>query len=305
MKTQVEEAPKDKNDFLAEEFLNYLSVEKGLAQNTLEAYRRDLERYRGFIRKEKISDWKRVTRAHILKFLNIEGKRGLESSSVARCLVSIKLFHRFLAKERYVDNDITSILESPKLWKKLPHFLTPQEMDAILKTPDLKTKSGIRDQALLECLYATGMRVSEIIGLIPENVYLDNRFIKCRGKGEKERIVPLGSVAVSACQHYLARIRSKQKNSSNHFFIGRSGKGLTRQYIWQMVKKYARLAGITKEITPHTFRHSFATHMLERGADLRVVQELLGHSDISTTQIYTHVTGNRLKSVHAKFHPRG
>ena len=299
------EKPKDKDQFLFEEFLNYLSVEKGLAQNTLDAYRQDLMRYGAFLKKEKISDWSKVSRMHILKFLNAESKRGLESSSIARGLVSVKLFHRFLTKERYVPSDITSVLESPKLWKKLPHFLTAQEMDSLLKIPDTKKPGGIRDLALLECLYATGMRVSEITELPVEHVYLDNKFIKCRGKGDKERLVPLGSVAVSACQTYLTRVRSKLKTRTNHFFLGRSGGGLTRQFVWQMIKKYARLAGITKEITPHTFRHSFATHLLERGADLRVVQELLGHADISTTQIYTHVSGNRLKSIHAKFHPRG
>ena len=299
------EKPKDKNQLFFEEFLNYLSVEKGLAQNTLDAYRQDLARYDAFLKKEKVTDWNKVSRTHILKFLNAESKRGLESSSIARGLVSVKLFHRFLTKEHYVTADITSVLESPKLWKKLPHFLTPQEMDSLLKMPDTKKPGGIRDLALLECLYATGMRVSEITDITAGHVYLDNKFIKCRGKGNKERLVPLGSVAVSACQSYLNKVRSKLKTRTDHFFLGRSGKGLTRQFVWQMIKKYARLAGITKEITPHTFRHSFATHLLERGADLRVVQELLGHADISTTQIYTHVSGNRLKSVHAKFHPRG
>lgn len=301
----IQPSSKSKNQFLFEEFLNYLSVEKGLAQNTLDAYRQDLSHYDAFLKKEKVADWSKVTRTHILKFLNAESKRGLESSSIARGLVSVKLFHRFLTKERYVAEDVTSVLESPKLWKKLPHFLTSQEMDAILKMPDAKTAGGIRDRALLECLYATGMRVSELTELTAENVYLDNKFIKCRGKGNKERLVPIGSVAVAACQTYLTRVRAKLKTKTPHFFLGRSGKGLTRQFVWQMIKKYARLAGITKEITPHTFRHSFATHLLEHGADLRVVQELLGHADISTTQIYTHVSGNRLKSVHAKFHPRG
>ena len=299
------EKPKDKNQLLFEEFLNYLSVEKGLAQNTLDAYRRDLAHYDAFLKSEKVSDWDKVSRTHILKYLNAESKRGLESSSIARGLVSVKLFHRFLTKERYVKADITSVLESPKLWKKLPHFLTAQEMDGLLKMPDLKTPVGIRDQALLECLYATGMRVSEITEISVDHVYLDNKFIKCRGKGDKERLVPLGGVAVTACQTYLSQVRPKMKPKTDHFFLGRNGGGLTRQFVWQMIKKYARLAGITKTITPHTFRHSFATHLLERGADLRVVQELLGHSDISTTQIYTHVSGNRLKSVHAKFHPRG
>jgi integrase/recombinase XerD len=296
---------RDKNQFLFEEFLNYLSVEKGLAQNTLDAYRQDLFRYSEFLKKEKIADWDKVGRPHILKFLAAEGRRGLESSSIARGLVSVKLFHRYLTKERYVKEDVTSVLESPKLWKKLPQFLTMQEMEAILKVPDIKNPAGIRDRALLECLYATGMRVSEVTTITSENVYLDNKFIKCRGKGDKERLVPLGSLAIEACRAYLEHVRSKIKAVTNHFFLGRNGKGLTRQYVWQMIKRYALRAGIAKTIKPHTFRHSFATHLLERGADLRVVQELLGHSDISTTQIYTHISGNRLKSVHAKFHPRG
>lgn len=311
------EKPKNKSQLLLEEFLNYLSVEKGLAQNTLDAYRQDLTRYHAFLEKEKSTDWGAVSRTHIHKFLNAEGKRplgsspeagekrGLESSSIAREVVSIKLFHRYLAKEHHVKNDITDVIESPKVWKKLPHFLTAQEMDNLLKMPDAKKPAGIRDLALLECLYATGMRVSEVTELTLGHVYLDNKFIKCRGKGDKERLVPLGGVAVSACRVYLDRVRSKLKAKTDHFFLGRSGEGLTRQFVWQMIKKYARLAGITKVITPHTFRHSFATHLLERGADLRVVQELLGHADISTTQIYTHISGNRLKSVHAKFHPRG
>lgn len=310
------EKPKDKNQFLFEEFLNYLSVEKGLAQNTLDAYRQDLARYDEFLKKENVSDWSKVSRTDIQKFVNVErkrtlmstssanGKRGLGDSSIARELVSIKLFHRFLAREKKIE-DVTVVLESPKPWKKLPHFLTSQEMDSLLKIPDVKKSGGIRDLALLECLYATGMRVSELTELTVDHVYLDNKFIKCRGKGDKERLVPIGGVAVSACQTYLSRVRSKLKTQTDHFFLGRNGKGLSRQFVWQMIKKYARLAGITKDITPHTFRHSFATHLLERGADLRVVQELLGHADISTTQIYTHVSGNRLKSVHAKFHPRG
>jgi len=302
---EVAGKPMDKNQLLYEEFLNYLSVEKGLAQNTLDAYRRDLSHYDAFLKKEKVSDWSKVSRTHIMKYLNAESTRGLESSSIARGLVSVKLFHRFLTKERYVPGDITSVLESPKLWKKLPQFLTSSEMESLLKMPDNKKPGGLRDLALLECLYATGMRVSEITEISVEHVYLDNKFIKCRGKGDKERLVPLGSVAVTACQAYLSRVRAKMKAKTDHFFLGRNGTGLTRQYVWQMIKKYARLAGIAKVITPHTFRHSFATHLLERGADLRVVQELLGHSDISTTQIYTHVSGNRLKSVHAKFHPRG
>lgn len=287
------------------EFLEYLSVEKGLAANTLAAYGMDLAAYGAFLKSRKISNPSVITRDHILDFLTLEKKRGLQASSLARRLVAVKLFHRFLVKERVMDEDVTSVLESPRLWKRLPQFLTSREMDAILALPFPKKGTGARDRAILECLYATGMRVSEIASLEAQAVNLESGFLKCRGKGSKERLVPLGSKARDAVRQYLEKVRPRQKPVTGHLFIGRSGRGMTRQNLWQLIKKYARLAGITKRITPHTFRHSFATHLLENGADLRVVQELLGHADIATTQIYTHVSRDRLKSVHTQFHPRG
>lgn len=290
---------------LAEEFFNYLSVEKGLSVNTLLAYRQDLDRYFSFLKTRKRLDWKKIKREHILDFLLDEQKRGLETPSIARRLVTIKLFHRFMLSERHASEDITSVLESPKLWKKLPQFLTSDELERILKAPAQDQPAGIRDYALLECLYGTGVRVSELSGLRMQDVNLDNAFVKCRGKGDKERLVPIGKMAIRACRTYLDKVRSRIKNTDEHFFVGQSGRGLTRQYIWQMIKRYAKIAGIHKTITPHSFRHSFATHLLEHGADLRVVQELLGHADISTTQIYTHVSRDRLKGIHTKFHPRG
>jgi integrase/recombinase XerD len=302
--TATSSGPK-KMDPLIRQFLNYVSVEKGLAPNTIEAYGMDLEAYQLFKEDRKFSDWSKIKREHILDFMIGEKKRGQEASSISRRLVAIKLFHRFLVSERFIAEDITSVLESPKLWKRLPKFMTPREMEAILKAPDAKTKIGIRDQALLECLYASGMRVSEIIGLKLGDVNLESGFIRCYGKGSKERIVPVGRQAIAACREYLAKVRAKQKATTDHFFIGKRRKGLTRQFIWQLIKKYAKLAGIQKVLTTHTFRHSFATHLLERGADLRIVQELLGHADIATTQIYTHVSRDHLKGVHAKFHPRG
>jgi integrase/recombinase XerD len=289
---------------LLKEFMNYITVEKGLAHNTLEAYGQDLAAYHQFIEDQKLS-WTDVKREHILQFLMGEKKRGLEASSVARRMVAIKLFHRFLVKERHLKEDVTSVLESPKLWKRLPHFLSAAEVDAILSAPNLEDENGIRDRALLESLYATGVRVSEVVGLRINDMNLENAFIRCRGKGDKERIVPIGRQAILACKEYLLKVRSKQQAKTEHFFLGNRREGLTRQYVWQLIKKYAKLAGISKRITPHTFRHSFATHLLEHGADLRIVQELLGHSDIATTQIYTHVSRDHLKSVHAKFHPRG
>lgn len=298
-------SPVSDKSLWAEEFFNYLSVEKGLAVNTLLAYRQDFSSYQTFLKTKKISDWSKINRKVILEYLTDQRNRGLEAPSIARRLVTIKLFHRYLLKEKYLREDVTSVLESPKLWKKLPHFMTQEEVKRILQTPTLKSPIGIRDTALLECLYAAGIRVSEIANLKVGDVNLDHAFLKCFGKGGKERIVPLGRQAITACQKYLSQVRSKQKPETEHFFIGRNGRGLTRQFIWKMIKRYAVLAGIKKPMTPHSFRHSFATHLLERGADLRIVQELLGHADISTTQIYTHVSRDRLKSLHAKFHPRG
>jgi integrase/recombinase XerD len=290
---------------LFREFLNFLAVEKGLATNTLEAYSQDLATYDAFLKEHKINDWARVKRQHILQYLMHEKKRGLETPSIARRRVSVKLFNRFLVRERYLTEDITSVLESPKLWKKLPTYLTLREMEVILKAPDARKPGGVRDRAMLECLYATGMRVSEMTQLKITDTNLLHGFLKCFGKGGKERIVPVGRMAIQACQKYLDDVRPQQKPKTEHFFLGKSGRGLTRQYVWQMIRRYARQCSIQKKITPHSFRHSFATHLLEKGADLRVVQELLGHADIATTQIYTHVSRDRLKGVHAKFHPRG
>lgn len=295
---------KSDSNVLLEQFADYLSVEKGLARNSIEAYRSDLSHYHQSLVSQKVRDWSKVDRAHIIHFLANEDRRGLEATSRARALVSIKLFHRFLTKEQYLNEDVTSVLESPKTWKKLPHFLTQKEMEEILKQPNTRVKRGLRDRAILEILYAAGARVSEVTSLLRENVYLDEAFIKCRGKGSKERLVPLGKTAIEFARRYLEKGRFAGSKHPN-FFLNPSGLPISRQFVWKIVKKYALAAGITKTITPHTFRHSFATHLLENGADLRVVQELLGHSDISTTQIYTHVSNDRLRKVHLQFHPRG
>ncbi len=290
---------------LARNFLSYLSVEKGLSKNTLQAYGQDLETYQTFMNATKLSQWSEVKREHILDFMIGERKRGCEAATIARRVVAVKLFHRFLVRERLLAEDITSVIESPKLWKKLPKFLTSPEMEKMLQAPDLETDAGIRDRALLECLYATGMRVSEIAGLRLDDMNLESAYVRCKGKGSKERIVPVGAKAIEACREYLKKVRSKIKTPAEHFFLGRGGVRMSRIAVWELIKRNAKLAGIQKNITPHTFRHSFATHLLEHGADLRIVQELLGHSDIATTQIYTHVSRDRLKSVHAQFHPRG
>ena len=289
-------------NLLLNQFADYLTVEKGLARNSIDAYRSDLIHYHQSLVEQKVRDWAKVDRAHIIHFLADEDKRGLEATSRARALVSIKLFHRFLTKERYLSEDVTSVLESPKTWKKLPQFLTQAEMEEILKQPNTRKERGLRDRAILEILYAAGARVSEVTGLLKDNVYLSESFIKCRGKGSKERLVPLGKTAIEFATRYLEK---RAKSTCPNFFLNPRGLPISRQFVWKIVKKYALAAGITKLITPHTFRHSFATHLLENGADLRVVQELLGHSDISTTQIYTHVSRDRLRKVHAEFHPRG
>lgn len=302
-------------NLLLDQFTDYLSVEKGLARNSIQAYHSDLIHYLSSLQAQKVRDWAKVDRSHIMHFLAGEDKRGLEATSRARALVSIKLFHRFLAKERYIPQDVTSVLESPKTWKKLPHFLNQSEMELILKQPNTRNARGLRDRTILEILYAAGARVSEVTGLLKENVFLDEGFIKCKGKGSKERLVPLGKTAIQFTRAYLL-LREElyvqeggkafiAKTSSPNLFLNPHGQPISRQFVWQIVKKYARAAGIVKEITPHTFRHSFATHLLENGADLRVVQELLGHSDISTTQIYTHVSRDRLRKIHTQFHPRG
>ncbi len=291
---------------LAEEFLDYLSVERGLSANTLAAYRKDLENYLGFLKKKKIASLDDVSRHEIMDFLLSERDRGLEPSSVSRRVVAIRVFHRFLARERRIREDVTSVLESPKLFKHLPEYLTQAEAEQLLKAPNARKEQGARDQAILELMYATGLRASEVVGLKVQDVNLNEGILRAFGKGGKERMVPLGRMARESVKRYLERVRAAWANpAETALFVTRQGSGMTRQLLWQLIKKYAKEAGITKKIYPHALRHSFATHLLERGADLRVVQELLGHADISTTQIYTHVDQSRLKSVHQKFHPRG
>jgi integrase/recombinase XerD len=287
------------------EFINYLSVEKGLAENSLFAYGSDLRKYAGFLTRKKISSLDQVNRTHVTQFLFDEKEKKQAAASIARALVAIKLFHRFMVKEGFIKSDVTDLMDSPKLWKNLPGFLTLKEVEALLGAPNVRTPIGIRDRAILEVMYATGMRVSEVVTLKALDVSLESSFLKCFGKGGKERVIPLGRAAKEALVHYLEKVRSAKPDPGERLFIGlKRSEHLSRQAVWQMIKKYARQARIKKRITPHTIRHSFATHLLEGGADLRVVQELLGHADISTTQIYTHVSGERLRLVHHQFHPR-
>ncbi len=288
------------------EFINYLAVERGLAQNTLESYGRDLHQFQTYLKNSNLEVLKDSNRNTILNYLAALQNKGRAVSTISRNLAAIKSFYQYLVKERYLDKDPAANLESPKLEKKLPKILSITEVEELLKQPNSFLPAGLRDKAMLELLYATGIRVSELISLNISDVNLDMGYIKCYGTGSKERIVPLGSIAAKCVQEYMTKGRAKliRTYDESALFVNHHGNRLTRQGFWKIIKKYAQEANITREITPHTLRHSFATHLLENGADLRSVQEMLGHADISTTQIYTHVTKNKLKEVYDKTHPR-
>lgn len=299
-----------KNSKLLDEFINYIDVEKGLSKNTKLAYQRDLSQYLKYLQENhKIATG--ITHSDIMEFLLIK-RKYLSPSSLARVITSIKMFHRFLVSDNYCEMDPTQNLDSPHLGLRLPKVLTFAEVEALLDAPPSDTPGGIRDRAMMELLYATGMRVSEIINLKIEDVNLKLGYLRCLGKRAKERIVPIGSEAIKFINIYLNKVRSSHKALSGtptrqpqSLFLNPSGRRLSRVGFWKIIKRYAILSGIKKEITPHTLRHCFATHLLERGADLRAIQEMLGHESISSTQIYTHLTRKHLKDLHKKFHPRG
>lgn len=290
-----------------EEFINYLAVERGLSDNTLMAYRRDLARYFSFMKDKKSKDAAGIERKDIADFMYDQKGRGLAATSICRSLSSIKMFHRFLLREGLAKADPTNLIDMPRLWKRIPGVLSVQEIEAVLNAAKGTHWQAVRDKAILELFYASGMRVSELVNLKLEGVNLEVGYVRCLGKGRKERVIPVGKRAREAVEKYCAASRPKlnKGNVSSVLFLSRLGKKLSRQSVWKMIKRYARKANIKKEIKPHTLRHSFATHLLEHGADLRSVQEMLGHSDISTTQIYTHVDKERLKAIHKQFHPRG
>ena len=290
-----------------DEFINYLDIERGLSANTTYNYRSDLAKFIRFLNREGKGGFEEVERDDVINFLMEEKDRGLTPRSLSRALVSIRMFFRFLTLEGYLRRDVTEVVESPRLWEILPQVLSIAEVELLLQQPDISTTLGLRDRAVLELLYASGLRASELVLLRMEDVNLQSGFVRAWGKGARERIVPLGRKAAEALREYLDRARPLllKRNGSPHLFLSRLGKHFTREWLWCLVKKYLLQAGIKKEASPHTLRHSFATHLLSQGADLRVVQELLGHADISTTQIYTHVDRDRLKEVHRRFHPRG
>ena len=291
-----------------EDFIHYLTIEKGLAKNTLLSYKRDLNSYYKFLKEQlQMEDWNNVSRVHIVQFLGKLKEEGKSSKTLARHTASIRSFHQFLLRERISESDPSVLIESPQTQKSLPKVLSQEETEALLNAPEPTDAFGIRDKAILELLYATGMRVSELIELNIDNVHIEMGFVRCIGKGNKERIIPVGQMALDSITAYLTSGRPKlvhQKNKSDALFLNHHGGRLSRQGLWKIIKKLAMKANIQKSLTPHTLRHSFATHLLMNGADLRAVQEMLGHADISTTQIYTHVTNVRLKDVYSKFHPR-
>ncbi len=291
-------------DVLADQFISHLRVERGLADNTIQAYSRDVLRFFQFLEGRKRSPL-HATQDDIMDYMSTLQK-ALSIRSCARNLSALKMFFRFLVSEGKMEGSPARLLGAPKLPRKLPGVLTRDEVDMLLSQPDPSNQRGQRDKAMLELLYATGLRVSELVGLQMANINLEAGFVRMVGKGSKERMVPMGTMALEVINGYLSEARGKllKNKSSSYLFLNSRGAGLTRQGFWKIIKKYGKKAGIRKEITPHKLRHSFASHLLEGGADLRSVQVMLGHADISTTQIYTHITRERLKQIHEKYHPR-
>jgi integrase/recombinase XerD len=286
-------------------FLNYLRVEKGLSDNTIQAYRRDMAKFAVFAGERKVGVTE-LRREHVVDFLATLYRRNLDSRSVARHLVTIRHFFRFLLLEGTIESDPAANIESPKFRQSLPEFLSVDEVDRLLRQPDKNDVVGIRDRAMIELMYSTGLRVSELCGLRVSDLQMEPGCLRCIGKGNKERLVPVGKRALEAVRGYLreARHAFSRGVASPYLFLNQKGHKLNRIAFWKILGEYGRKAGLRKSLTPHMLRHSFATHLLDRGADLRSVQMMLGHSDISTTQIYTHVVEERLKQVYKAHHPR-
>ncbi|MDH9160021.1 site-specific tyrosine recombinase XerD [Staphylococcus casei] len=293
-------------DTIIDEFLKFIQLEKGLSANTIGAYRRDLRKYETFLADQKISHIDFVDRQMIQQCLGHLHDEGASAKSLARFISTVRNFHQFALREKYAAKDPTVLIETPKYDRKLPDVLEINEVIDLLETPNLSKNNGYRDRTMLELLYATGMRVSELIQIELEDVNLIMGFVKVFGKGNKERIVPLGDAVIEYLTLYMENIRPQllKHTVTNVLFLNMHGKPLSRQAIWKMIKQYGIKANINKTLTPHTLRHSFATHLLENGADLRAVQEMLGHSDISTTQLYTHVSKSQIRKMYNEFHPR-
>lgn len=288
-----------------ENFINFLERDKRLSLNTLQSYKRDIEQYTTYLREINATNISATNKTTVIAYLLHLQKKGRATSTISRNLASIRSFYQFLNKNKLIEQDPTSELESPKVEKKLPQILSTQEVELLLDQPKCLDLKGIRDKAMLELLYATGIRVSELISLNTNDINLDLGFIKCN-KGTRERSIPIGSISVQAVQDYLAKSRNFliQDSEEEALFVNVNGKRLTRQGFWKIIKHYKNQANINKDITPHTLRHSFAAHLLENGADLRSIQEMLGHSDISSTQIYAQIAKNKIKEIYKKTHPR-
>ncbi len=292
---------------LADQFLNHLTVERGLSANTLEGYSRDIYRFISLMESRGVRALAHCDIEDIVAFIVKMRQEGLSPSSCARAISAVRTFFRFLLHEKVLQHTPLGLVESPRRVQRLPNVLTLHEVERLLETPERDTPEGIRDLAMLELMYATGLRVSELVGLKTHQVNMEVGYVVPMGKRSKERIVPMGTAALRCLQHYLDGIRSAllKGKDSPYLFVTRRGKPMTRQWFWKLIQHYARKCQISRKISPHTLRHSFATHLLAGGADLRSVQSMLGHADISTTEIYTHVTRERLKEIHQKFHPLG
>jgi len=292
---------------LVQDFINYLKIERNLSVNTIDAYRNDLDRYSQFLHENNIKRPDQINIRIIREFINILSDVGLAPSSLSRNFSSIRSFHRFMVGENLTNSDPTELLQSPRMPARLPKILDLHEIESIMDAIDISTNKGIRDRAIIETLYSTGVRVSELITIRMPDVFFHHEFIRVFGKGSKERIVPFGKRARKSLKNYITAVRSllaRSMKSRDILFLNMRGTPLSRMGVWKIVQQYVRAAGIKKQVSPHVFRHSFATHLLEGGANLRAVQEMLGHSDISTTQIYTHLDREYLVEQHRTFHPR-
>lgn len=295
------------NEFL-EEYCSLLKLEKNLSENTVASYKNDISAFINFIEKNKINDFSKIKYGNISSFFKKLNEKELTGTTAAHYYSSLKGFFKYLLQNNYIKENPMEKINAPKLSRSLPQVLSIIEIDRMLSQPDCNDKLGIRDKALLELFYACGLRVSELINLKISSLFFDEEIIRVFGKGSKERLVPIGKSALKCISDYLRRSRpllEKKMKSENYLFLNTRGTKLSRMGVWKIVEKYAKEAGIKKEVHPHTFRHSFATHLLEGGADLRAVQEMLGHADISTTQIYTHIDREYIKQEHKQFHPRG
>jgi len=292
---------------LLEKYLNYLLVERGVAENTLEAYGRDLRRFLLIVQERGITDLRHILPETVIEYLVRIKDEGLSANSTNRALAALRGFYKYLLQEKMIEQTPLANIELAKVWMRLPDTISKEEMTLILAQPGMDTAQAVRNSAMLELLYATGIRVSELIGLRMNSINWQVGFLVVMGKGGKERIVPIGKTAYDCVKYYIEQARPQlmRGKSSDVLFLNRFGGKFTRQGFWKIVVDYARKSGLHKKVHPHTFRHSFASHLLEGGADLRTVQVMLGHADISTTQIYTHITRERLKEIHQKFHPRG